>query len=93
VIWATVPVTNVDGDPQDWTIQLSASNGAEIVGGVSGRISPLSESCTEVVPILAFCKSPAETTITFRGFGFNIIAFPNVGGRTANIVAMPAQIS
>jgi hypothetical protein len=92
VIWATVPMTNVDADPQTWTIELSASNGAKIDGGVSGRIAPLEESSTEVVPILATCKAPAQTTITFRGFGFNIIAFANVGGKNCIIVAMETQI-
>jgi hypothetical protein len=93
VIWAMVPITNTDTDPQTWTVELSASNGAKIDGGsITGRIAPLAESSTEVVPILATCKAPVQTKITFRGFGFNIIAFPNVGGRTCTIVAMETQL-
>jgi hypothetical protein len=92
VIWATVPITNTDTDPQSWSIQLSASNGARLEGAASGRIAPLEESSTQVVPILATCESPVETTITFRGFGFNIGVFPNAEGRNCTIVAMLTQI-
>lgn len=91
VIWATVPISKTDSDPQSWGIELSASNGA-VVGGAAGRIGPLDGANTQVVPVLATCKSSGGTTITFRGFGFNIVMFPNSGGRTCCIVAMPAQI-
>jgi hypothetical protein len=90
-IWATVPITNTDTDPQSWSVQLSASNGASIQGGASGRIAPLEESSTEVVPILATCVSPVETTITFRGFGFNIGVFPDSEGRNCTIMAITTQ--
>jgi hypothetical protein len=91
VIWATIPISNTDGDPQSWGIELRASSGA-VVGGAAGRIGPLDGANTQMVPVLATCESSATTTITFRGFGYNIIMFPNSAGRTCMIVAMPAQI-
>lgn len=93
VIWATVQLRNTDTDPQSWGIELSATNGASIQGNVSGRIAALPESSIQVVPILATCESPTSgTTVTFRGFGFNISVYPNNGGRTCSIAAMPSSI-
>jgi len=92
VIWATVPITSVDGDPQDWRIEVSATNGAIVLGGSSGRIGPLNGSSTQVVPVLAICDSSTDTTITFRGYGYNIILFPGANGKTCTIVTLPTQI-
>jgi hypothetical protein len=92
LIWATVPITNTDPDPQSWHIALRASDGAAVVGGATGRLVSGEESSSQVVPILAVVTTSSQpTTVTFRGFGFNIGMFPGDSGKTCSIAAMPAQ--
>jgi len=77
LIWATLPITVLDSDPQSWSIDLSAISGATVTGGASGRIPPCDGGHTQVVPVLGFCHAPTGTIVTFRGFGFHILMFPD----------------
>jgi len=84
VIMASVAIFNVDADDQNWTLELRIGDTVLTNGG--GRLIT-SSSANGTLMVLFTAVNDSATTITLRGYGYNIVVYMDVS-QPFSLVAM-----